>query len=153
MLLRVLFARTCIVCAALLGSASLMPGQVEETFVVIVHPSNPVSNLGAQRISALFLKQTRQWESGIEAMPVDLSERSPIRIQFSKVVLKRSARAVRAFWNQRVFLGRDTAPRELASEGQVVDFVAANRGAIGYVSWSARLDRVKTISTVAGQSQ
>jgi hypothetical protein len=42
--------------------------------------------------------------------------------------------AVRAFWQQQIFSGRDVPPPELASDKEVMEFVKQHAGAVGYMS-------------------
>ena len=78
---------------------------------------------------------------------VDLGPKSPVRAEFSMEVLGRDVPTMKNYWQQSLFSGRGVPPIEQPSEAQVVAFVAANPGAIGYVSSSAQLpESVKTIS-------
>jgi hypothetical protein len=52
---------------------------------------------------------------------------------------------VRRYWAQRVFSGRGVPPPELANDSEVVKFVAAHSGAIGYVAADAALAGVKVV--------
>ncbi len=63
----------------------------------------------------------------------------------SDVMNGRSAFALKTYWQRRVFSGRDTPPLEKASDEEVVAFVKANRGAIGYVAPSSPLAGVKVL--------
>ena len=49
-------------------------------------------------------------------------------------MLKRSVAAVRSYWQQRIFSGRDVPPPEVDTENQVIKYVAGDPGALGYVS-------------------
>ena len=62
-------------------------------------------------------------------------------------MLRRPLAAVRAYWQQRIFSGRDVPPPELDTDQQVIDYVMRYAGAIGYVSGTTPLDgpRVVTI--------
>ena len=72
-------------------------------------------------------------------MPVDLSESAPAREAFSTAVHHKPVKAVRAYWQQQIFSGRDVPPPEKTSDEQVIAFVRATPGAIGYVSAAAPL--------------
>jgi hypothetical protein len=52
---------------------------------------------------------------------------------------------VRAYWQQRIFSGRDVPPPELDSDQQVVDYVMKYPGAIGYVSGAADLKGARAV--------
>lgn len=119
---------------ATLGSPARAQGN--ESFKIIVHASNPVASLGKEQVSKLFLKKVTRWESGQKVAAVDLSESSALREHFSKTVLGKSVTAVKAYWQQEIYSGREVPPPEKASDSQVLAYVKANPNAIGYVSAS-----------------
>jgi ABC-type phosphate transport system substrate-binding protein len=114
-------------------------------FRVIVNASNPIGSTNCEFLSQVFFKRTTRWQGGPAIRPVDLSPDSSVRGKFSDAILKRSVDAVRNYWQQRIFSGRDLPPTELASDEAVVDYVARSPGAIGYVSASAKVDSVKVL--------
>jgi ABC-type phosphate transport system substrate-binding protein len=109
------------------------PGEAAEPFVVIVNAENPVTSVTAGELSNLFLKKVSQWSGGLAALPVDLSESAPVRESFSRQVHHKGTPAVKAYWQQQIFSGRNVPPPEKSSVRDVVEFVRANRGAVGYV--------------------
>ena len=53
---------------------------------------------------------------------------------------------VKAYWQQMIFSGREVPPPEKASAKDVVAFVSANRGGVGYVPAGTPLgEGVKTV--------
>jgi hypothetical protein len=92
-----------------------------------------------------FFKRTTRWGDGQVIRPVDLRPDSPVRREFSNRVLKRSVMAVRSYWQQRIFSGRELPPPELESDAAVLRFVQGSPGAIGYVSATTKLSEVKLI--------
>jgi ABC-type phosphate transport system substrate-binding protein len=108
-----------------------------EGFTVIVNAANPASSITRSELSRIFLKKTGQWPDGTRALPVDLGAASPVRASFSRDVHGRNAGAVKAYWQKMIFSGREIPPAELASAAEVIAFVAANRGAVGYVAAGA----------------
>jgi hypothetical protein len=112
---------------------------------IIVHPSNATTAAERAFVADLFLKKVTRWSEGEVAKPVDLRPNSAVRKRFSEGMLKRSVGAVRSYWQQRIFSGRDVPPPELESEDAVVAFVARYPGAIGYVSAGAKLAGVREL--------
>ena len=115
-------------------------------YKVIVNNSNTVSSLTKSEVSNYLLKKRTKWRSGTSIAPVDLSSKSSVRATFSKAVHRKTTAQVRAFWQQSVFSGKATPPREMKSDTEVVKFVKTNKGAIGYVSAGANTTGVKVIS-------
>jgi len=129
----------------LLGAAG-RPSLAAEPFVVIVNAGNPVSAVAGDQLSSLFLKKLTQWSGGLPALPVDLPADSPVRDSFSRQVHHKGTSAVKAYWQQMIFSGREVPPPEKATAREVVSFVSANRGAVGYVPAGTALGAdVKTV--------
>ena len=104
-----------------------------DSFVVIVNDAGPVSALSAQEISDLFLGKSAKWSDGTAVAPVDLSESSPARASFTRRVHGKGVTAIKSYWQKMIFSGRAVPPPEKGSPADVVAFVRAQRGAIGYV--------------------
>ena len=121
--------------------------QALKAFVVIVHADNPLRAIEREELSKIFLKRATKWPTGAVAAPVDLNAKQAIRAAFTKSVHGKSVNAVRAFWQQQIFSGRDVPPPEKGSDAEVLDYVKENPGAVGYVAASMPLVAgVKTIS-------
>lgn len=93
-----------------------------------------------------FLKKTTRWPDGEVIAPVDQRPDSAIRKAFSQGVLKRSVAAVRSYWTQRIFSGRDIPPPEVDSDAKVVQYVATHPGAVGYVAANADIKGAKAVT-------
>jgi hypothetical protein len=78
--------------------------------------------------------------------PVDLAANSVVRRKFTEDVLNRSVEAVKGYWQQRIFSGRDVPPPELDTDEDVIAYVLKYEGAIGYVSGSASLRGTKVLA-------
>jgi len=115
-------------------------------FRILVHPDNPAVALSRDFMTDVFLKRTTRWPDGETAHPVDQRASAGVRESFSEGVLRRSVSAVKRYWQQRIFSGRDLPPPELESDEAVVAYVLKHRGAIGYVSSGAKLGRAKAVS-------
>ena len=116
-----------------------------EDYKVIVNSANPTSSVTTGQLSGLFLKKT-PWPHGQAVVPVDLSEDSPVRRSFTSAVHARPVAAIMAYWQQKVFSGRDVQPPEQASDAEVIAFVRANPAAVGYVSADAAVNGVKVLT-------
>jgi hypothetical protein len=115
-------------------------------FIIITHPNTASAQVSRKFLSEAFLKKTTRWEDGAVLRPVDQGMESDVRRKFSEDVLKRSVAAVRNYWQQLIFAGRDVPPPELASDAEVVSYVLKYAGAVGYVSPGAKLNGAKVVS-------
>jgi len=130
---------------ALLAIAAASAPAAAQEYKVIVNSANSTSDLPADVAAKLFLKQATKFPNGTPAQPVDLGKASGVRAAFSKGVLGRAVSAVESYWQQQIFSGKDVPPATKASDDEVIAFVKANPGAIGYVSASAGTAGVKVI--------
>jgi ABC-type phosphate transport system substrate-binding protein len=135
---------------ALLGSLQGEEAVAGETgaFHVIVDPANDTTSTSTSRelLAAAFLKTSTRWPDGEAIRPVDQRSDTAIRKAFSESILKRSVSAVRSYWQQRIFSGRDVPPPELDTDDAVVRYVSEHRGAVGYVSASTRTGETKVVT-------
>jgi hypothetical protein len=113
---------------------------------VIVHPKNPTTAISRKLLGELFLKKSTRWGHDVVVRPVDQLVSAPVRRRFSEAVLKRSVAAVKSYWQQAIFSGRDVPPPELDSDQAVIEFVLKHEGAVGYVSGTADTGAAKIIT-------
>jgi ABC-type phosphate transport system substrate-binding protein len=116
----------------------VLPGTAAgQDYKVVINESNTIQEIGQQQITRCFMKQTTKWPNGLPVTPVDQAANSAVRESFSANVLGRDVSAVKSYWQRQIFSGRGVPPPEKASDGEVLAFVRANPGAVGYVSWDA----------------
>ena len=139
------FAGLFLLAVALLAPA---PAASQDSFKVIVHPSVAGGKVPRATLAQIYLGKARTWGDGTAIVPVDLSTVSPVRRAFSSSVLNASVDAVKAQWMRNVSAGQ-LPPAVKDSDAAVIAFVAASRGAVGYVSESAELPA--TVRVVAVQ--
>ena len=106
-------------------------------YLVIAHPHSATISVTRRFLAEAFLKKTTRWPDGEGIRPVDLAPDSPTRLRFTEDVLARSVGAVKSYWQQLIFAGRDLPPPELESDAAVIRYVLSNPGAVGYVSGDA----------------
>lgn len=102
-------------------------------YVVIVNSADATSSISKADLSNIFLKK------GGKLTPVDQGKGASVRESFSKDVHGRPVAAVQSYWQQQIFSGKNVPPAEKGSDAEVIAFVKANPGSIGYVSSGADL--------------
>ena len=131
-------------------AATLLFGTSEvkaQEYQVVVNVSTSISEISKDELSKIFQKKARKLPSGENAKPVDQEKDAAVREAFSNAVLGRSTGQMESFWQQQIFSGKDVPPEKKKSDAEVIEFVSANPGAIGYVSAGANLgDGVKAVS-------
>jgi ABC-type phosphate transport system substrate-binding protein len=130
---------------ALLVSLSWHAAALAAGYKVIVNSANGTSSLPKKELSQLFMKKTPKWSDATPVVAVDQTEKAAARERFTQEVHGKSVAAVKSYWQQQIFSGREVPPVEKSSDAQVVAFVKQNAGAIGYVSDSADTGGVKVI--------
>ena len=114
-------------------------------FRIVANPGVHVTSLTKSAASAIFLKKTPKWENGTPVVAVDQSEKSGVRAVFSAEIHGKSVAAVKSYWQQQIFSGRDVPPVEKASDSDVLEMVRSTPGAVGYVSEGSSLSGVTVI--------
>ena len=115
-------------------------------FKVIVNRAVKSDSLTKQQVSDLFLKKTTKWTDGTAVAAVDLPDATSVREAFSKEIHGQPASAVKSYWNKQIFSGRDLPPLEKKTDAEVVAYVRATAGAIGYVAESAETEGVRVLT-------
>ncbi len=118
----------------------------EGAYKLIVHPSNPVSTLQRSEAARMFLKKVTTGPDGRPVAVIDQERTSEVRKAFSRDVHQRDADAIASYWQTAVFSGRDVPPPIGKSDQEVLAFVRANPGAIGYVSPGVDTVGVKVVT-------
>jgi ABC-type phosphate transport system substrate-binding protein len=131
--------------AIMIAIAGLAHAEPNGAVRVIINPSNSAVRLDHRFVADAFLKKRTRWDDDHAIQPADLSQKSGVRDRFSRDVLERDVASVRRYWAQQVFSGHGVPPPELASETDVVKYVAAHPGAIGYVGANVALTGVKVV--------
>jgi ABC-type phosphate transport system substrate-binding protein len=128
-----------IVILGLAALALVSARPVEAQYVVIVNAASSVTTISKDDLSKVFQKKSRNLPDGTEAVPVDLDKSSAVREAFSQAVHGRGVAQIEAYWQQQIFAGKDVPPDAKATDAEVIAFVGATAGGIGYVSSGATL--------------
>jgi ABC-type phosphate transport system substrate-binding protein len=100
---------------------------------VIAHPSVQGARITRANLSALFTGRTAQWGDRAQAKPVDQSAKAPVRRAFTASVIGLSMGELQMYWQRRVSADHVFPPPVKDSDQEVLGYVAATAGAIGYV--------------------
>jgi ABC-type phosphate transport system substrate-binding protein len=117
-------------------------------YKIIVHASNPVTEISREYLSKIFLKKIKKWENGSEVHPVDLISESPIRSRFSEEIHQRPTSKVKKYWQIQLFSGKEVPPPQFEFEKDVINYVNSDPASIGYLSAGTSIIRnqIKIIS-------
>ena len=112
---------------------------------VIVNTSN-ASVVDTDTIKKIYLGKSKSFSNGSKVSPVN-QDGTSIADEFNDKVVGKSSSQLNAYWSKLVFTGKGTPPEKLATDQAVIDFVAANGDAIGYIDSAKVSDKVKVIAT------
>ena len=101
------------------------PAWCGELFVI----GNGVASMSAEEIKEVFLGEV-QFAGSVKLLPVD---NAGAQADFQARVLKMSAAKYDATWTKKAFRDGLNAPPLKATDAEVIGFVKAHPGAIGYV--------------------
>ena len=135
----------------LAGAQCLLAGSLGagEDFKVIVHSSQPGTAIDRALLTRIYLGGASRWGDGTPVTPVDQSARLPVRSSFCVGGLGMPLGRVQSHWVDLVSTSRRRPPMVKRSDEEVIAFVGATRGAIGYVSAGAAIpDAVKVLAVV-----
>ena len=118
---------------ALATSLSASAKEAQVPFKVIVNPRVTGRTLARDALAQIYLGKADRWSNGGLIVAVDLSSTSAVREAFSAGVLGMSVEAVKHYWLRRISAGR-WPPVTKSSDEDVIAFVAAEPGGVGYVS-------------------
>lgn len=119
----------------------------EPAFVVVVHPAGGVTELSRAQLSRYFLKKTTRWPDGSPVQPVEPLDPA-LRAAFARQVHQRSGAAIAAYWNALIFSGRELPPLEKSADADIIAYVRATPGAIGYAAAGADTTGVTVVRWV-----
>jgi hypothetical protein len=122
-----------------LGSVSARAADVK----VIANPSLGASSVSSDDLKDVYL-ENKDSLAGAHVQPV-LLKGGPAHEAFLRLYLGKSDSLLQTYYRSLVFTGKGEMPKELASDAEVVAYVARTKGAIGYVSSAASTEGVKTL--------
>jgi ABC-type phosphate transport system substrate-binding protein len=137
--------RIILLCMALM-SLCVSAHAASAELIVIANEDVAASELDSGTLQAIFLGKKTQWENGASIVPVNLKKGSTHQ-EFLKVIVRRTPAQYRSFWKRAIFTGTGMPPKSFATEEEVVNFVSASPGAIGYIDSSTAHEGVKVLST------
>lgn len=117
----------------------------EPEVVVIVSKQSSVEKLTREQVADLFLGKLSRL-GGVEAVPLDRPEGSPVRDAFYTEFLDKSAAQIKAHWSKIIFTGRGQPPAQIADGEAARKRVAQDPAAVAYIERSLVDDTVRIVA-------
>ncbi len=125
--------------------AALFAVRAQAQVIVIVNPGVKASEVSKNDLRDVFTGAATTLPGGINVVPILLKAGSAHE-EFLQAYIGKNDTAYRAGWRSLVFSGQASMPKSLDSDSAVVDFVAHNAGAIGYIAKNSPHDGVKVLT-------
>ncbi len=119
--------------------------QARAELVVVMSPHSSITSLTREQVINIYMGRYRVLPDGGTARPLDAGADSPERSIFYRSLLGKSLDDISAYWARLVFSGRTAPPREVPTRKALLEEIADDPGAIGYV---ARKDLTRNLKIV-----
>jgi len=139
-----MFNKHCLVfLGIILANVISLPTAKAEVAIVVNSANSSV--LSDSDLARLFLGKLKSFPDGDKAEPINQKFGNDIRKEFEQKVLGKSASQVKAYWSKQVFSGKGQPPHEEASDKDILNKVANDKTAIGYVDSTSVDGSVKVV--------
>jgi hypothetical protein len=118
---------------------------------LIANSSVKANTISAGEFKRVFLEESNSLGDGTHVEPV-LRKDGAAHEAILREYMGRSDEDLQTYYRALVFTGKGSMPKKLASDAEVVAYVAKTRGAIGYVSAKTSTEGVKTLTIVGAES-
>jgi len=125
-------------------SASIFVVQAKAQVIVIANPSVKASEVSKNDLKDVFTGASTSL-GGANVVPI-LLKAGTAHEEFLQAYIGKNDTAYRAGWRSLVFSGQGTMPKSLDADSAVVEFVAHNAGAIGYIGKATPHEGVKVLT-------
>ena len=112
--------------------------------LIIVNPGVLTDDISQPVISDIYHGYKRRWDNGQKIRVVMFKEGATHEV-FAESMVQLSPEKLKTLWKKYIFSGTGTPPKVLLSEKKCVEYIAATKGAIGYISSATSYDGVKVI--------
>ena len=111
---------------------------------IIANQSVKASEISADELKAVFLATRTSLADGSEVTPVLTKNGSAHDALLAH--LGKTDAALNTYYRSLVFTGKAPMPKSLASDAEVVEYVAKTKGAVGYIAAAASSGGAKTLT-------
>ena len=115
-------------------------GQGENNgIVIIVNSNNTTASLSKSEVKLTYLRKVRKrWpEINKNIVPVDRKDMSESKKIFLSKLLNMTEQDMNRYFTEREYMNAEMPPLSFSSDAEIIDYVANNIGAIGYVMGSS----------------
>lgn len=114
--------------------------------IVIIANSQNTNSLSRETIAQIYTGNKSTWPDGSRIVACDQKMESQAAKAFLSVYPRKSTADYQALWMEKMLSGAANPPKSLGSDNDVIEFVASNKGAIGYVAKESVTGKVKDVT-------
>ena len=117
----------------LLGLLLMGAPSVSAQVAVVVNKANPVRDISLRQVQDIYLGNTVAWTDHLRIFPVSLKSKEVVTKTFFMKALNKKPNDMRRIWIRLMLSGDVSPPKVVGLASDVLDYVASNEGAIGFV--------------------
>ena len=129
----------------LLAAASIFAVHAQAQVIVIANPGVKATEVSKNDLRDVFTGAATALPGGGNVVPI-LLKAGTVHEEFLQAYIGKNDTAYRAGWRSLVFSGQASMPKSLETDAAVVEFVAHNNGAIGYIGKATPHEGVKVLA-------
>ncbi len=131
------------VCLFSTQAGSVIAGEI----AVIANKNLSISSITIKQAKKLWLGKIKKIADSGNLVPVDVDPSSPNYAAFYKKVAKKNPAQIKLYWSKQMFSGKNFPAKRLSDDESIIEWVSANKNAIGYISADKVTDSVKVLGT------
>jgi hypothetical protein len=132
------------ICLMMWG-AMLVAAHARADMVVVMSENSSVEHLSREQVVNIFMGRYRKLPDDTVATPLDTGRDTPERQLFYRLLLNKTLAEINAYWARLLFSGKTAAPEDVESERKVLERVAHDPHALGYVDRQHLSGHVKVV--------
>jgi ABC-type phosphate transport system substrate-binding protein len=133
---------------ALFIATSVAASALAQDLKIVAHESVSEDTLTAEKVQDIYLGKKTRWAGGKKIIPLMLGQDNQVHLAFAAAVIKKPEPKFSGYWKLKLFIGEDTPPKAFAAERELVEYLSATEGAVGYVSASTDLMPYKSVKVL-----
>jgi hypothetical protein len=135
--------------AVFLAALALAPA-AKADFYVVVSERNATTSLTQESALQLFMGRSRAFPDGKPAVPCEIASET-LRGGFYHALSGMSLAQVNSYWARLMFSGRNRPPQRLQNEAAMVERIASDPAAIGWLSEPPQHRGLRTVLVLKAQ--
>lgn len=126
----------------ILSSPAMAAGEL----VVVVNPESGVTKMSRDEVISIFMGRARKLSTGVTALPIDQMATTSYKASFYRELVNKELAEINSYWARLVFSGQGTPPRQAENIAEVIEIVATNKGAVGYIPREAVTRNLRVVA-------